>query len=281
MKRIGNLWPGVITFDNLYRAAYRVLRGKRGQVRAGHFFFDLEGELFRLQRELISQIYRPGGYRTFWISDPKPRLISAASFRDRIVHHALVQVIEPVFERRFIHHSYACRKGKGNHRALRQFVKWARSARYVLKLDVRKFFPSIDHEILKKTIRAAIKDVRVLELCDLIIDGSNRQERVVMHFPGDDLLSPILRRLGASHLGKPLFSVCCGTAGTFIGQDRSAGPNPGTEIRPLHGKRRVRSTLGLLRPPFSPLFPGSGDPGYLRRLHFQPGGNLTHIEPAF
>jgi len=92
MKRIGNLWPGVITFDNLYRAAYRVLRGKRGQVRAGHFFFDLEGELFRLQRELISQIYRPGGYRTFWISDPKPRLISAASFRDRIVHHALVQV---------------------------------------------------------------------------------------------------------------------------------------------------------------------------------------------
>jgi len=136
MKRKGNLWNRLVSFENLHQAAYQVLRGKRGQVRAGLFFFNLEGELLRLRRELSSNAYRPGGYRTFWITDPKPRLISAASFRDRVVHHALVNVIEPVFERRFIHHSYACRRGKGNHRALGRFVRWARSSGCVLKLDI-------------------------------------------------------------------------------------------------------------------------------------------------
>lgn len=196
MKREGDLWADVLAFENLHRAAYQVLRGKRGQVRAGYFFFDLEGELLRLHRELASGKYHPGSYRTFWISDPKPRLISAASFRDRVVHHALVNVIEPVFERRFVHHSYACRKGKGNHRALERFVRWARSSRYVLKLDIRKFFPSIDHDVMKQAIRKTIKDRRVLDLCDRIIDGSNPQEPVAMHFPGDDLLSPARRRRG-------------------------------------------------------------------------------------
>ena len=156
----------------------------------------MEGSLLALQRELVRGIYTTGEYRTFWISDPKPRLISAAPFRDRVVHHALIQVIEPIFERRFIHHSYACRTGKGNHRALRQFVKWGRAHRYVLKLDIRKFFPSIDHEILKATLCRTIKDERVIDLCARIINGSNPQEDVQQWFPGDDLLTPIERRRG-------------------------------------------------------------------------------------
>ena len=123
------------------------MRGKRDQVKAGNFFANLEGNLFQLQRELATHAYEPGSYRTFWISDPKPRLISAAPFRDRVVHHALVNLIEPIFERRFIHHSYACRRGKGTHKALDQFVEWSRSTRYVLKMDIRKFFPSLDHAI--------------------------------------------------------------------------------------------------------------------------------------
>ncbi len=186
----------MISFENLHRAAYRTLRGKRSRAEAAGFFGNLEENLLLLQAELEGGEYRPGGYRTFWISDPKARMISAASFRDRVVHHALVQVIEPVFERRFIHHSYACRKGKGNHRALERFVRWARSCRYVLKLDIRKFFPSIDHEILERALRGAIKDRRVLGLCDLIIDGSNPQEPFIAHFPGDDLLTPLQRRRG-------------------------------------------------------------------------------------
>ena len=123
-------------------------------------------------------------------------MISAAPFRDRVVHHAVVRVIEPIFESRFIHHSYACRKGRGTHRALRQFVQWARGSAYVLKMDIRKFFPSIDHKIAKARLRRAVKDQRVLRLCDTILDGSNEQEAVLSHFPGDDLLSPLGRRRG-------------------------------------------------------------------------------------
>ena len=196
MKRVGGLWPDVIELENLHRAAFRVLRGKRDQAQAGDFFFDLEGSLLRLQRQLRDRTYRPGPYRTFWISDPKPRLISAAPFRDRVVHHALCRVLEPVYERRFIHHSYACRKGKGNHRALRQFTRWARTSRQVLKLDVRKFFPSLDHAVLGRTVRKKIKDRQVLWLVDLIVDHSNPQEPVIQHFPGDSLFSPLERRVG-------------------------------------------------------------------------------------
>lgn len=196
MKRHADLWPHVVSLENLHAAAYRVLRGKRRQVQAGEFFRDLEGNLLRLQRELEIGAYRPGAYRTFWISEPKRRMISAAPFRDRVVHHALVRVIEPLFERRFIHHSYACRRGKGTHRALRQFVRWARATRYTLKLDVRKFFPSIDHEVLKEQLRRVIRDRDVLRLGGTIIDGSCPQETVVQHFPGDDLLTPSIRRRG-------------------------------------------------------------------------------------
>ena len=196
MKRVDDLWPQLVSFENLHCAAYQVLRGKRGQPRAGEFFQDLEGELLRLQDALSSETWQPGPYRTFWISDPKPRLISAAPLRDRVVHHALVNVIEPAFERRFIHHSYACRRGKGTHQALEQFARWGRSSRYVLKMDIRKFFPSMDHEILKERIERVVRDPEVLRLCDLVIDGSNEQEPVRDYFPGDDLFTPHLRPHG-------------------------------------------------------------------------------------
>jgi retron-type reverse transcriptase len=196
MRRAGHLWDSLISFENLYHAAYQVLRGKRAKATAGDFFFAFEDNLLGLRDELCAGTYRPGAYRTFWITDPKRRLISAAPLRDRIVHHALINVIEPLFEPRFIHHSYACRRGKGTHRALRQFVAWARSSRYVLKMDIRRFFPTIDHAILKQQIRRAIKDPDVLRLCEVIIDGSNAQEPVVQYYPGDDLLTPLSRRRG-------------------------------------------------------------------------------------
>ena len=196
MRRSGNLWEQVTSFENLHRAFYQVLRGKRGKPRAGDFFADLENNLFLLQKELRDHSYVPGDYHTFWVSEPKPRLISAAPMRDRVVHHALVDVIEPIFERRFFYHSYACRKDKGTHRALKKFVTWARSSHYVLKMDIHKFFPTIDHEILKERIWRAIKDPEALRLCNLIIDHSNDQERVVQYFPEDDLFTPVFRRKG-------------------------------------------------------------------------------------
>ncbi len=196
MYRTDKLWDSLTSFANLYSAAYQVLRGKRDQQRAGEFFCNLEDNLFRLQAELRAQTYRPGAYRTFWITTPKRRMISAAPLRDRIVHHALINLIEPIFERRFIFHSYACRVEKGTHRALQQFVQWARSSRYVLKMDIHKFFPTLDHDILKQRLRRTIKEPPVLWLCDRIIDYSNEQEQVLQYFPDDDLFSPLSRRRG-------------------------------------------------------------------------------------
>lgn len=131
-----------------------------------------------------------------WIDRPKRRLISAAPYRDRVVHHALMNVLEPILERRFHPHSYACRKGKGTHAAADRLQNLMRRRRYALQCDVRKFFPSIDHLLLKGTCRRFVKDGRVLGLLDLIIDHSNEQEAVVEWFAGDDLWAPWERRRG-------------------------------------------------------------------------------------
>jgi len=196
VKRVGRLWDEIVAFENLHAAARAALRGKRSRVDAARFFHRLEPELLALRAELAAGSYRPGPYRTFWIRDPKHRMISAAPFRDRVVHHALVRVVEPHFDRGFIHHSYACRMGRGHHRALRQFVIWGRQSRYVLKLDIEKFFPSIDHALLLDRIARRLKDARVLALCRAIVEGSNPQEPVLRYFPGDDLLTPIERARG-------------------------------------------------------------------------------------
>jgi retron-type reverse transcriptase len=130
------------------------------------------------------------------VREPKQRLISAAPYRDRVVHHALINVIAPLFERNFISDSYANRVGKGTHAAVDRAQAFLRRFRYVLQCDVVKFFPSVDHAILKRLLRSRIRDLDVLWLCDSIIDASNAQEAVLQYFPGDDLLSPLERRRG-------------------------------------------------------------------------------------
>ncbi|MGH9671841.1 MAG: reverse transcriptase domain-containing protein [Bryobacteraceae bacterium] len=149
-----------------------------------------------LPGELENGSYRPGGYRSFPVHDPKPRLISAAPFRDRVVHHALTRTIEPIFERRFTADSYACRRGMGTHAALRRASSACRRFPYVLKCDVWKYFPSIDHEILKGLLARVLKCPRTLALAGVIIDGSNPKDDAVCYFPGDDLFTPHDRRRG-------------------------------------------------------------------------------------
>jgi RNA-directed DNA polymerase len=107
MKRKGNLWPQVIDFQNLFRAARKAEKGKRYRDNILDFNFNLENEIISLQKELIEHTYRPGAYKTFKITDPKPRIISAAPYRDRVVHHALCNIIGPIFENTFIADSYA------------------------------------------------------------------------------------------------------------------------------------------------------------------------------
>ena len=196
MKRYGNLWPQIITFENLYQASRQAQYSKRYSPNILEFNYNLEENLIQLQTELQTQIYQPGPYRTFQIIDPKPRMISAAPYRDRVIHHALCNIIAPIFERTFIGDSYANRVGLGTHKALRRFTHFARSNQYVLQCDIRKYFPSIDHEILKSLIRRKIKCRNTLWLIETIIDNSNPQLPIIDHFPGDDLLTPSQRRRG-------------------------------------------------------------------------------------
>ncbi len=196
MKRHGDLWPQIIAFDNLLHAARQAQRGKRWRPNVLEFNHNLENELVELHRELTAQTYQPGAYRTFHIVEPKKRMISAAPYRDRVVHHALCNVITPIFERTFIDDNYANRTGYGTHRALRRFTGFARSSRYVLQCDIRKYFPSIDHASLKEIIRRKIKCRDTLWLIETILDASNAQEPVEDFFPGDDLFTPSARRRG-------------------------------------------------------------------------------------
>lgn len=196
MKRVGNLWPQFVSFPNLLRSAHKARRGKRSRPSVCQFDFHLEPELWRLHDELVAGTYRPGPYRSFKIFEPKERVISAAPYRDRIVHHALTATLDPIFEASFIHDSYACRKGKGTLAAVDRAQYFAKRFKYVLKADVRKFFPSIDHDVLKSLIARKIKDPDVQQLANQIIDHSTPQESMLRWFPGDDLFSPMERRQG-------------------------------------------------------------------------------------
>ncbi len=194
MKKYKNLYPNIYSFENLLLAAKKAQKGKRFKPNTAKFNFQLERELLTLQEELLSQTYQPGEYHAFHIFDPKKRLISAAPYRDRVVHHALCNVIEPIFDKTFIYDSYACRKGKGQHKAVQRFTQFCQKNKYVLKCDIRKYFPTIDHEILKEKLRKKVADEKTLWLIDLIIDFSNEQERVEQYFDGDELFSPLRRK---------------------------------------------------------------------------------------
>jgi retron-type reverse transcriptase len=187
---MGQLYDQLCSFENLYWAFRAARKGKRGLPHVARFEYGLEHELFQVQDELCSGAYQPGPYRSFYRTEAKRRLISAAPFRDRVVHHALVQVIEPLFDRRFIFDSYANRVGKGAHKALDRCTHFMRASRYVLPCDVRQFFPSIDHALLRDALARVIRDDQVLALADRILAtgvGVLDEEYAMQWFPGDDL----------------------------------------------------------------------------------------------
>jgi len=196
VKRLGGLWPQITSFENLYIAYQKARRGKKRAYEIARFALNLESELLALQAQLLAGTYQPGAYRLFSIYERKPRQIAAAPFRDRVVHHALLNIIEPAIDRQFIHDSYACRKGKGVHAAVNRYQNWAKRYTYVLKMDVSRYFPSIDHELLKCKLRKKIKDRRVQRLLDLVVDCSPEYDEHPVWFCGDDLMTPFERRLG-------------------------------------------------------------------------------------
>lgn len=181
-KSLNNLWEEVVSFENLLEAYKEARKGKRCKNEVLQFGYNLEENLINIQNHLIWKSWSPGKYRTFYVYDPKKRLISAPPFEDRVVHHALIKVIEPIFERKFVFDSYACRKNKGIHAAVLRLQSFLKRAKrnfqkvYVLKADISSYFPSINHQILFNILKRTIRDKNVLWLCEKIIYESGYRQ---------------------------------------------------------------------------------------------------------
>ena len=195
---MGDMFSQITDWANLWQAYAQAAHSKRRKLSAAAFEYQLADHIAQLQDELRTQRYRPGAYQHFVIQEPKRRKISAAPFRDRVVHHALCNLIEPIFERRFIDNSFANRVGKGTHRALAQLQVYARCYRYVLRVDVVEHFPSLDHAVLRNTLTPTVARCAgesadgVLWLIDQILasgEGVLAGEYSPVLFGGDDLFA--------------------------------------------------------------------------------------------
>ncbi len=177
MKTVGNLMPKICTFKNALEAYRKAKHCKRFRAEVLEFERHRERHLLRAIDDLKNGTYRPGRYKVFKVFEPKERVIMALPFYDRVIQHMIVNYIEPIFEKRFIYHSYACRKDKGAHKASNQLTRWLYNEEvvhgkriYVLKCDIHHYFQSIDHQTLKNIIRKYIKDKELLDIIDRIID---------------------------------------------------------------------------------------------------------------
>jgi len=189
MKSWGNLYPTICSLENLYEAARKARKRKTRKEDVERFELHRERFLRQLQDELVTGHWRPSPYRRFQIHDPKTRTISAAPYRDRVVHHALCGVIGPLIERRFVYDSYSCRVGKGTLAGRERCRRFTNRYTYALKCDVRKYFESIDHAILGKKLARTIRCRPTLELCCRIIASSEASSAQPVLFPGDDLFT--------------------------------------------------------------------------------------------
>ena len=166
---MGNLYPELCLFENLLLAFKKASRATKNKPETLLYFYNLEQNLTTLRERLEKETYRPGKYRTFEISDPKRRTISVSPFEDRVVHHAVVNILEPVYERRFIYDSYATRKDKGTHKAVRRAQTFLRTNKFYLKMDIHHYFDSVVQDTLINIIETKIKDQRVMRLIEKII----------------------------------------------------------------------------------------------------------------
>jgi len=175
MKRYGNLYEQVCSPENLVLAYQKARKGKATTYGVRLFDKHLEKNMNKLHDELVAETYRTSEYSVFTIYDPKEREIYRLPFCDRVVHHAIMNIMEPIWTSIFIQHTYSCIKGRGIHAvlmAIKRDLKDVSNTKYCLKMDVRKFYPNIDHEILKSILRKKIKDSRLLNLLDGIIDSA-------------------------------------------------------------------------------------------------------------
>lgn len=176
MKRIGNLFNQICSIENLHLADQKARKGKSAQYGVQHHDKNREDNIISLHHQLLNKEYTTSAYTVFKIYDPKERdVYRLPYYPDRIVHHAIMNLLEPIFVSTFTADTYSCIKGRGIHAAVNKFKKAVRNqvyCRYCLKLDIKKFYPSVDRAILKALIRRKIKDKDLLELLDDIIDSA-------------------------------------------------------------------------------------------------------------
>ncbi len=191
MKSLRHAWERICSFENLLLAYRRARRGKSSSPCVQRFEIERETQILRIQRSLRDGTYEPGPHRTFTIREPKARLIAAAPFADRVVQHALCAVIQPFLEHSFIDGTYACIAGRGTHRAVDRYTYFARRHRYALKMDVKRFFPSVDIDILFALLARRLPEPQVRHLVRKILtSGRAACEPVVSYLPGDTLFTP-------------------------------------------------------------------------------------------
>jgi len=181
MRSEKNLLAKVIAFDNLARAFRGASHGKRDRPEMREFEYHLETRLWEIRDQLEAGEYAWGPFHRFWVRDPKRREIRAAPFRDRVVHHALFNVLDPIFQRGFIADSYACIPGRGTHRAVeryRAFVRARAGRGYRVQGDVKRYFASVDHAVLLGLLERRLGDGRLLNLLGtLVTHGAERPGR--------------------------------------------------------------------------------------------------------
>ncbi len=172
-KRLGNLFEQCFSMEALFAAYERGRQGKRKTFSVMRFERDLGANLKALHDELHAGTYQPKPYRHFIVMEPKPRQISAPAFRDVVVQHAIYDLLNPIFDRGFIHDSYGCRVAKGTHMAsdrVQHYLRKAAPDSYTLQLDIRRFYYRIDRAILRTLIERKIKDTRLVDLMLLFAD---------------------------------------------------------------------------------------------------------------
>ena len=180
---IRSLFHDVASVANLFSAWKEFKRGKNKKEDVRAFEFNLENNLFRLHEDLILKTYEPDPYEGFFVHDPKKRHIHKASVRDRVLHQAIFRILYPIFDKHFIDHSYSSRIGKGTHKgvknlyiAIRKISNNWKSPVYTLKCDIRKFFDSIDHEILFGLIKGKVNDKDMLGLIGIVLKSFEKEK---------------------------------------------------------------------------------------------------------
>lgn len=176
LQTIKNIFPLIYDFENLFNAYKKAIKCKRYRPDVMEYTDRLEENLIELQNELIWKTYSVGQYNIFYVYEPKKRMIMSLKFKDRVAQHAIYSILNPYFEKQFISDSYACRVGKGTHRAIKKQQSWLRKTDrkpkrfYYLKLDISKYFYRVDHEILMEILQRKIADKDLLHVLSVIVN---------------------------------------------------------------------------------------------------------------